>query len=118
MVLNHINLVVADVEASIKLFETHFNFKCEAVKGDNAIAILKGSDGFTLVLMTNKMGAVEYPDAFHIGLMLSSEEEVTRCFESLKNGGIALGKDPGKIRDTFGFYFNFDSFMIEVGYSN
>jgi catechol 2,3-dioxygenase-like lactoylglutathione lyase family enzyme len=84
MVLNHINLVVADVEASIKLFETHFNFKCEAVKGDNAIAILKGSDGFTLVLMTNKMGAVEYPDAFHIGLMLSSEEEVTRCFESLK----------------------------------
>ncbi|MGY3213344.1 VOC family protein [Mucilaginibacter sp. HD30] len=118
MRLNHINLVVSTVENTVKLFETHFSFKCETIKGDNAIAILKGEDGFILVIMKDKAGEVTYPHAFHIGFMLNSEEEVTKCFESLKNDGITIGRVPGKIRDTFGFYFNFDSLMIEVGYSN
>ena len=118
MKFNHINLVVADVESAIKLFENHFGFKCEAIKGDNTIAILKGADGFILVIMKSKNSEVIYPDAFHIGFMLNSEEEVIKCYEGLKNGNVAVGKGPGKIRDTFGFYFNFDSLMIEVGYNN
>lgn len=118
MKLNHINLVVSDVESAIALFETHFQFSCQDIKGDNAIAILKGTDNFSLVLMAAKADEMQYPRAFHIGFMLSGEEEVNRCFESLKSSGIPLEKSPAKIRDTFGFYFHFDNVMIEVGYNN
>ena len=116
MKLNHVNLVVSNVAEATSLFETYFNFKWTAIKGDNMIAVLKGADDFTLVLMRNKDGKAMYPDAFHVGFMLDSENAVTETYEKLKSGGVAVGKEPGKIRDSFGFYFNFDWVMIEVGH--
>jgi len=116
MKLNHINLVVSNVADAIKLFEKHFNFKCTDIKGDNIVAILKGAEDFTLVIMTDKNGQTTYPNAFHIGFMLDSEDEVMKTYTALKNGGIEVGQEPRKIRDSFGFYFNFDNIMIEVGH--
>jgi predicted enzyme related to lactoylglutathione lyase len=116
MKLNHINLVVSNVANAIFFFETYFNFKCTDIKGDNIVAVLKGTDDFTLVIMTNKDGQVNYPDAFHIGFMLADADAVTKTYEKLKNGGVAVGQEPKKIRDSFGFYFNYDNIMIEVGH--
>ena len=116
MKLNHINLVVSNVAEAIVFFETYFNFKSTDVKGDNVVAILKGADDFTLVIMTNKEGKAIYPNAFHIGFMLDNTNAVTETYEKLKSGGIAVGQEPRKIRDSFGFYFTFDNIMIEVGH--
>jgi predicted enzyme related to lactoylglutathione lyase len=116
MKLNHINLVVSNVAEAIIFFETYFHFKCTDIKGDNIVAVLKGADNFTLVIMTSKEGNTIYPDAFHIGFMLDNTDLVTETFEKLKAGGIAVGQEPKKIRDSFGFYFNFDNIMIEVGH--
>lgn len=116
MKLNHINLIVSNVAKAIIFFETYFNFKCTGIKGDNIIAILKGADDFTLVIMTNKEGKAIYPEAFHIGFMLNNQKDVTKAYEKLKSGGISVGQDPSKIRDSFGFYFTHDSIMIEVGH--
>ncbi|MEO6722256.1 MAG: VOC family protein [Ferruginibacter sp.] len=116
MKLNHINLVVSNVTEAIAFFETYFNFKCTGIKGDNVVAILKGEDDFTLVIMTSKEGKAVYPGAFHIGFMLDSTNAVTDTYQKLKNGEIAVGQEPGKIRDSFGFYFSFDNIMIEVGH--
>jgi catechol-2,3-dioxygenase len=116
MILNHINLVVSDVAEAIKLFETYFDFECVNVKGDNSVAILNGSDGFTLVIMASKTGQPIYPAAFHIGFMLDSKEQVMKTYDALKKGGIEVGQKPSKIRDSFGFYLNFDGIMIEVGH--
>ena len=116
MKLNHINLVVSDVAKAIIFFETYFNFKCTDIKGDNIVAILKGADDFTLVIMTTKEGDAIYPDAFHIGFMLDNTNDVTETYEKLKSGAIAVGQEPRKIRDSFGFYFNFDTVLIEVGH--
>ncbi len=116
MKLNHINLVATDVAAAIKLFETYFHFKCIEIKGDNIVAILKAEDDFTLVIMTGKNEAVRYPEAFHIGFMLNNTNTVIETYNKLKDGGIPVGKEPSKIRDSFGFYFNFDNLMIEVGH--
>jgi hypothetical protein len=116
MKLNHINLVVSDVAAAIHLFETYFNFYCIEIKGGNSIAILEGSDGFILVVMNNKGADHIYPTPFHIGFMHDSTDEVIAVYEQLKNGGIAIGLAPQNIRDSFGFYFNFDNIMIEVGH--
>ena len=116
MKLNHINLVVSNVAEAIIFFETYFNFKCTDIKGDNIVAILKGADDFTLVIMTNKDGKTIYPDAFHIGFMLDNTNAVTETYEKLKNGGVDVGQEPRKIRDSFGFYFTFENIMIEVGH--
>jgi hypothetical protein len=116
MKLNHINLAVSNVLDVIKLFETYFGFTCAEIKGDNVVAILKGTDDFTLVIMAARNERPIYPDDFHIGFMLGSEEEVTKTYNALKNGGIAVGHMPRKIRGSFGFYFSFDNIVIEVGY--
>jgi catechol 2,3-dioxygenase-like lactoylglutathione lyase family enzyme len=116
MKLNHINLVVPDVEDATNLFVTYFNFKCIEIKGDNMLAILKGAGGFTLVIMANKNGKAVYPDAFHVGFMLENTGAVTETYEKLKQGGVNVGEEPRKIRDSFGFYFTFANLMIEVGH--
>ena len=116
MELNHMNLVVLNVANAIKLFETYFGFTCIDTKGDNIIAILKGANNFTLVIMADKNEEPNYPEAFHIGFMLDSESEVRDVHGKLKHGGIEVGQEPRKIRDSFGFYFHFDNLMIEVGH--
>ena len=116
MKLNHINLILSNVAKGISFFETYFGFTCAEVKGDHIVAVLMGSDGFTLVLMANKEGDPVYPHAFHIGFMQDNEEQVNAIYQKLKDGGIEVGNPPKKIRDSFGFYFNYEILMIEVGY--
>lgn len=116
MKLNHINLVVTNMEAAVSLFEKHFGFTCSEVKGNNIVSILKGADDFTLVLMASKDGDFKYPSAFHIGFMQATLQGVEDVYQKLKNGGIEVGHKPRKIRDSFGFYFLFDNLMIEVGH--
>lgn len=116
MKINHLNLVVSNVTEAISFFEAYFNFKCHDIKGDYIVAVLKDTEDFTLVLMTNKEGKAVYPDAFHIGFMLDSIGAVEEIYNRLKGGGVSVGQQPQKIRDSFGFYFNFDSLMIEVGH--
>jgi catechol 2,3-dioxygenase-like lactoylglutathione lyase family enzyme len=118
MKLNHLNLTVTNVNEAIHFFETYFDFTCVATKGDNMVAVLNGVDGFELVLMNasmNKKDNNSYPDAFHIGFMLKTEEQVIAAYNRLKEGGITLERAPQKIRDNFGFYFHFDTLMIEIG---
>ncbi len=119
MKLNHLNLIVTNVEEAIAFFEKHFGFTCVAIKGDNVIAVLKAVDDFTLVLMaanTKHEIAETYPQAFHIGFMMANETQVNETYLKLKNSGIAIESEPKKIRDGFGFYFHFDNIMIEVAH--
>ncbi|MEI9956542.1 MAG: VOC family protein [Ferruginibacter sp.] len=115
MKLNHINLIVSNVAEAVEFFKSYFNFTCTEIKGDNIIAVLSGTDGFTLVLMKSKEAPIHYPVNFHIGFLLDSEANVIATHSKLKAGGINLTSEPKKIRDSFGFYFSFDEVMIEVG---
>jgi len=107
--LNHINLPVTDVADSSSFFEQYFSFKCTRVKGNNMLAILEGEDGFILVLMAesfNRDGNNHYPDAFHIGFLVDSHEQVTEIYDRLIKGGINVTQSPGSLRGGYGFYFN------------
>jgi catechol 2,3-dioxygenase-like lactoylglutathione lyase family enzyme len=109
MKLNHINLPVNDVAASCAFFEQYFDFECTGKKGDNLIAILQGTDGFTLVLMAdsfNRDGNTAFPDAFHIGFFVDSREQVTAIHNRLLQDGFEVGQAPAPIRGGYGFYFN------------
>ena len=117
MKLNHINLPVKDVTAARDFFETHFDFTSVDVKLNDTLSLLKGTDGFTLVIMSDKLnqnGNNIYPDAFHIGFFLKTNEEVIGMFERLKAGGITLTQEPQLIRKTFGFYFHYQGILIEI----
>jgi catechol-2,3-dioxygenase len=113
MKLNHINLPVNDVGNTVSFFEQYFGFTCTEVKGDFIIAVLKGADDFILVLMKAKETAV-YPQAFHIGFLQETKTAVDHIFNSLQNYPSLEIKQPGKIRDSYGFYFDFDCILIEV----
>lgn len=117
MQLNHLNLSVKDVPATRVLFETYFDFICADPKLNDTLSVLNGPDGFILVLMNqrlNEKGNHAYPDAFHIGFYLEDEAAVTATWERLQSGGIVLEQVPQIMRKNFGFYFTFDTFMIEV----
>ena len=115
MTINHINLVVTDVESVTKFFETYFGFSPTLIKGNNIIAVLENIEGFSLVLSSDKSGGIAYPKDFHIGFMQDTPEQVQELYDRLKAGGIELGRPPGKIRNSYAFYFYFDQVFIEVG---
>lgn len=108
MKLNHINLSVENVNETKDFFEKYFDFKCVDEKGDNVLAVLKGLDNFTLVLMSssfNRDKSSEYPAAFHIGFLVDTKEEVMHQYAKLKNGNVPLENEPKNMRGIFGFYF-------------
>lgn len=115
MKLNHINLVVGNTTTATQLFVKYFGFTCTEIKGDNIVAVLKGTDDFTLVIMKAKDTQPTYPQAFHIGFMQDSEQAVADIHTRLKADGIEVGQEPRNIRDSHGFYFMFEGLMIEVG---
>lgn len=119
MQLNHLNLTVPHVESTRLFFETYFNFQCVNVKGDHLLAVLIGTDGFILTLMSetfNKNGNSSYPQNFHFGFILDSKEEVNALYERLKENKLPIEHEPGKIRNSYGFYFYFDNLFIEIGH--
>lgn len=82
------------------------------------LAVLKGEDDFTLVLMSaafNKNGNVVYPDAFHVGFLFDKNDKVKSVYDRLQLGGVALAQQPGNLRD--GFYFKAPgNILTEVSY--
>lgn len=116
MKLNHLNLVVADVAAAIRLFEDHLGFRClENRKG--MIAVLSNEDNFVLIFWStelNQSPAVSYPENFHIGFYQQDKEAVYEIYEKLKRENVVFDSGPQKMRNTFGFYFHFDQMMIEI----
>jgi len=105
------------VAAAREFFETYFGFKSVDLKLNDTLSVLKGDDGFTLIIMSEKLnqnGNNIYPDAFHIGFFQSTDEEVIAMLERLKAGGIALTQEPQLIRKTFGFYFHYQDILIEM----
>jgi hypothetical protein len=46
---------------------------------------------------------------------MKTPQAVTDMYLKLKENGVQLETQPGKIRNSFAFYFRFDTFMMEVG---
>lgn len=116
MTINHLNLIVSNVNDAVKFFEDYFGFYCELVKGEDVVAVLKNEEDFTLVIMSNKNGDITYPKGFHIGFMINSIEEVDILHKKLVDGKIEITQPPRKIRNSYAFYFYFDNLFIEIGH--
>lgn len=81
--LNHINLCTSDVISLAEIFTRHFDFKVLQQNAESAM--LKGSDGFSLVLTAIDQNSQRvYPNSFlfnfhisfHVGFVLEHQDHV------------------------------------------
>lgn len=118
MKLNHINLIVKDVDKAVKLFEHYLGFNL-IVNRNSKMAVMENSSEFALVIwgqvLNNDESIPEYPKNFHIGFYQKDEDGVCDIYRKLKEDErLKLESEPKKIRNTFGFYFYFENLMIEI----
>ncbi|MBY7130876.1 MULTISPECIES: VOC family protein [Bacillus] len=121
MKLNHLNLCVDDLLEARHFFETFFDFQFLEQKG-KALVVMSDESGFILVLSDPKSFKgnkdVTYPEAFHIGFLVETTNEVDKSYNRLVAGGIEIDKAPYVMRgSSYGFYFTmFNGLLIEVSY--
>ncbi|WP_295211196.1 VOC family protein [uncultured Chryseobacterium sp.] len=118
MNLNHINLVVKEVDQAVHLFTHGLGFRL-IVNRSSKMAVLENDHNFALVIwgqvLNKKEEVPEYPENFHIGFYQPDEEAVWELYTKLKEDeSLKLEAEPRKIRNTFGFYFYFEQLMIEI----
>lgn len=114
MQLNHLSLAVPDVPATSAFVCRYFSFTLLEDKGGK-IAVLKGAGDFIMVLTTLRAGDTTYPADFHFGFMLDRPEAVTHMYETLIADGWNVERAPGRIRDSFAFYFHMPGhIMVEI----
>lgn len=118
MNLNHINLVVKNVDQAVHLFTYGLGFRL-IVNRSSKMAVLENDHNFALVIwgqvLNKKEEVPEYPENFHIGFYQPDEEVVWELYNKLKEEeSLKLEAEPRKIRNTFGFYFYFEQLMIEI----
>lgn len=101
MNLNHVNLAVTDVEATVALLETYFGFRRTRLV-TREMAFLRDGGGALLSLF--REDGVVYPPMFHIGFTRNTVEEVDEVYRRL----VADGFHPQVPREDHGrwtFYF-------------
>ncbi|PUV25293.1 MULTISPECIES: VOC family protein [Sphingobacterium] len=118
MELNHINLVVRDVDKAVELFSTHMGFEL-IINRNSKMAVMENNKKFALVIwgqvMNNEEKEPDYPKNFHIGFYQEDENSVYHVYDKIKDELYLRVEDvPKKMRNTFGFYFYFENLMIEI----
>ena len=107
MHLNHLNLVVPDLDAAQELFTGVFGFDVVLRRGD-ALAALTGERGFTLVLSDSRRfggdGAPRYPEGFHIGFLQETRAAVDALYARLATAPVEVGHAPRTMHGSYGFY--------------
>ena len=103
MQLNHINLGVTDVVATVAMFETYFGLRSiENFPVNDKMAFLH--DDTDAVISLFRVKDATYPKIFHIGFIQDDVAKVDAIHERLAAAGFA----PGEPRDEHGrytFYF-------------
>ena len=113
MHLNHLNLGVIEIPATVSMFETYFGLRrVEYAPSNQKMAFMNDDSGMLLSLF--KVEDVNYPKIFHIGFIQSSVAEVMAMHEKLKAGGFDP-QEPRQEQGRFTFYFKAPGgFMVEV----
>ncbi len=105
MHLNHLDLCVPDVRETSLFFETFFGFRCQAMRGRDALAILRDDAGFTLVLSRLRPeDPPAYPAQFHIGFLLESEAAVHAAYDRMTAASAEIAGPLREIRGGPTFY--------------
>ena len=112
MDLNHLYLVVRDVDRSVEFYRRFFGFDGRSEWQGEAFVVRNG-EGFTLAL-TPSDSPPPWPSELHFGFLLESVEEARRLRTLVESAGhrmVEAYEEPGfvvfKVRDP-------DGYVIEV----
>jgi catechol-2,3-dioxygenase len=106
--LNHANLSSYDVPSLTQFFRIVFGLQVLQERGAN-FALLQDDNGFLLTLMRDKRMSPEegYPDTFHVGFLLASQQEVQARYDALCTANYVAPR-PAKLKrggpPSYGFY--------------
>lgn len=120
MKLNHLDLQVSDVQATVSFFEAHFGLTLTTSRGSPAIAILSDrpagdpGDGFVLVLQRKKDETQTYPDGFHLGFLVEDIATVEATHRSLVAAGADVSAIDTNNRGTMIYCRMADGILVEV----
>jgi catechol 2,3-dioxygenase-like lactoylglutathione lyase family enzyme len=114
MKLNHLDLQVRDVLASVRYFEQWFGLACRTNPGSKAIAVLSDGEGFVLVLQRAAEGEDRYPDGFHLGFLLDDVESVHALQARARQGGAEVSDVIVNGRGTMIYFTAPEGYRVEV----
>lgn len=100
MTLNHINLEVTDVKATVDLFETYFGMRRTRLVTED-MAFMRDESNALISLFRGQ--DVRYPGVFHIGFTQQTVEEVNDLHRRLVEGGFHP-EDPREEHGRWTFY--------------
>lgn len=114
MRLNHVNLTVTDVLAAAAFLENYFGL--ENGGGNAGMAFLSDDAGMVVTLMkAGRNASAAYPETFHIGFFIDSEETVDRVNARLRADGFDVAP-PERNNHAYGFYVTAPGgFTVELG---
>ena len=113
MKLNHIDLQVPDVQEAAAFFERWFAFEHQSNRASPAIAILRGADGFSLVLQRRAEGE-RYPENFHVGFLRQDESEVLDFHRRAREAGLSISDVQRNQRGTLTYLRGPGELLVEV----
>jgi catechol 2,3-dioxygenase-like lactoylglutathione lyase family enzyme len=114
MRLNHLDLQVRDVPASIAYFERWFGLELRTNRDSAAIAVLTDGHGFVLVLQRAGEGEERYPEGFHIGFLLDDVESVRALQARARKGGAEVSDVIVNGRGTLVYFTAPEGYRVEV----
>jgi catechol-2,3-dioxygenase len=110
MKLNHLHLMVSDVQGTAAFLETYFGMTAYPGGRDKFVVM---SDGHDMVLTLMQGRDCAYPKNFHIGFAQSDEEVVNRLWKRMVEDGIEASKP--KRAHAWSFYAKAPGgFLVEV----
>jgi catechol 2,3-dioxygenase-like lactoylglutathione lyase family enzyme len=112
--LNHLDLQIPDVVATAAWFAEHFGFEIVSNPTSPAIIILRGEDGFSLVLQRLKTDDPAYPEGFHVGFLVDTADEVRAARARLLAAGAAPGEVTTNNRGTMFYLYAPGKILVEV----
>src|SRR5262245_10323554 len=118
MKLNHLDLQVPDVVATAAFFARHFGFTIVSNPTSPAIIILRGEDGFSLVIQRLHGATLGYPDGFHIGFLVDDVAEVHAQHARLGEAGAAPGPVDRNNRGTMFYLHAPGDVLVEISCRN
>jgi catechol 2,3-dioxygenase-like lactoylglutathione lyase family enzyme len=114
MRLNHLDLQVLDVPATISYFERFFGLTLRTKANSKALAVLSDGHGFVLVLQRLEQPLQRYPDGFHLGFLLDDVQSVRALHARATEDGADVSDVIVNGRGTMIYFTAPEGYRVEV----